>query len=42
MVGGYTIFIPRECIKPIKMNVEEVMRNSLIAWLSQNKNSSKK
>jgi len=42
MVGGYTIFVPRECIRPIKMNVEELMRNSLIAWLSQNKNISKK
>ena len=42
MVGGYTIFVPRECIRPIKMNVEEVMRNSLIAWLSQNKNIAKK
>ena len=41
MVGGYTIFVPRECIRPIKMNVEELMRNSLIAWLSQNKNNSK-
>ncbi len=42
MVGGYTIFIPRECIKPIKMNVEELMRNSLIAWLSQTNKSQKK
>ncbi len=37
MVGGYTVFVPRECIKPIEMNVEELMRNSLIAWLSQTK-----
>ena len=35
MVGGYTIFVKKECVKPIAMNVEEVMRNSLIAWLSQ-------
>ena len=42
MVGGYTIFVPRECIRPIKMNVEEVKRNSLIARLSQNKNIAKK
>tara|TARA_E500000331_G_scaffold130875_1_gene128128 strand:+ start:141 stop:740 length:600 start_codon:yes stop_codon:yes gene_type:complete len=42
MVGGYTIFVPREYIKPIKMNVEELMRNSLIAWLSQNSNNTNK
>ena len=33
MVGGYTFFVPRSWIKPIPMGVEEVMRNSLIAWL---------
>jgi uncharacterized membrane protein len=35
MVGGYTFFVPRSWIKPIPMGVEEVMRNSLIAWLSK-------
>jgi len=39
MVGGYTFFVPKSWIKPIPMGVEEVMRNSLIAWLSK---SSKK
>ena len=42
MVGGYTIFVPKKYVKPIQMSVEEVMRNSLIAWLSQNNNFKRK
>ena len=35
MVGGYTLFVPKESVKPIPIRVEEVMRNSLFAWLSK-------
>lgn len=34
MIGGYTLFVPREWITPIQMSVEEAMRSSLIAWMS--------
>lgn len=33
-VGGYTVFVPRDWIIPIDMSAEEVMRNSLFAWMS--------
>lgn len=36
-VGGYTVFVPREWIRPIEMTAEEVMRNSLFAWMSNAK-----
>jgi len=32
-VGGYTVFVPRDWIIPIEMSAEEVMRNSLFAWM---------
>ncbi|HUH87817.1 MAG TPA: DUF502 domain-containing protein [Pusillimonas sp.] len=35
MIGGYTIFVPVEWVQPIDMSVEEVMRSSLIAWMSR-------
>jgi len=34
MIGGYTLFVPREWVTPINMSVEEAMRFSLIAWMS--------
>jgi uncharacterized membrane protein len=36
MIGGYTVFVPREWITPIAMSVEEAMRQSLIAWMALN------
>jgi uncharacterized membrane protein len=33
-VGGYTVFVPRNWIRPIEMSAEEVMRNSLFAWMN--------
>jgi len=34
MIGGYTVFVPREWVTPIAMSVEEAMRQSLIAWMA--------
>lgn len=34
MIGGYTIFVPREWVHPISMSVEEAMRASLFAWMN--------
>jgi len=34
MIGGYTLFVPREWVTPINMSVEEAMRSSLIAWMT--------
>ncbi len=36
MIGGYTVFVPREWVTPIDMSVEEAMRQSLIAWMALN------
>jgi len=33
MIGGYTVFVPREWLTPIDMSVEEAMRSALIAWM---------
>lgn len=33
MIGGYTVFLPREWVTPINMTVEEAMRSTLIAWM---------
>ena len=35
MIGGYTVFVPREWVQPIEMTVEEAMRSSLFAWMSR-------
>lgn len=35
MIGGYTVFVPREWLTPINMSTEEVMRSSLFAWMSK-------
>jgi uncharacterized membrane protein len=37
MIGGYTVFVPREWVTPIDMSVEEAMRSSLIAWMSSSR-----
>lgn len=34
MIGGYTVFVPRDWVQPIEMSVEEAMRSSLFAWMS--------
>lgn len=34
MIGGYTVFVPREWVQPIAMSVEEAMRAALFAWMS--------
>lgn len=36
-IGGYTVFVPREWVTPVEMSAEEVMRNSLFAWMMNNK-----
>jgi uncharacterized membrane protein len=33
MIGGYTVFVPRDWVRPIDMSVEEAMRWSLFAWM---------
>lgn len=35
MIGGYTVFVPRDWVRPIDMSVEEAMRASLFAWMKQ-------
>lgn len=35
MIGGYTVFVPRDWVQPIEMSVEEAMRASLFAWMAQ-------
>jgi len=34
MIGGYTVFVPRDWVQPIDMPVEEAMRSTLFAWMS--------
>ncbi|HMA11090.1 MAG TPA: DUF502 domain-containing protein [Steroidobacteraceae bacterium] len=34
MIGGYTVFVPRDWVQPIDMSVEEAMRLSMFAWMS--------
>jgi uncharacterized membrane protein len=34
MIGGYTVFVPRDWVQPISMSVEEAMRASLFAWMA--------
>ncbi len=34
MIGGYTVFVPRDWVQPIEMSVEEAMRSALFAWMS--------
>ncbi|AOW11580.1 hypothetical protein LPB72_22875 [Hydrogenophaga crassostreae] len=37
MIGGYTVFVPRQWTTPIDMSVEEAMRSALIAFMASNK-----
>ncbi|MCM3563052.1 MAG: DUF502 domain-containing protein [Hydrogenophaga sp.] len=39
MIGGYTVFVPRDWVTPIDMSVEEAMRSSLLAWMSSSRES---
>lgn len=32
-IGGYTLFLPKSWVRPVKMGVEESMRNIITAWL---------
>lgn len=34
MIGGYTVFVPRDWLTPVNMSVEEAMRSSLFAWMA--------
>lgn len=34
MIGGYTVFVPRDWVHPVEMTVEEAMRAALFAWMS--------
>ena len=34
MIGGFTVFIPREHVRPIKMSMEEAMRFVLTAGIT--------
>ena len=38
MIGGYTVFVPREWVQVLDMSVEEAMRSSLTAWMGNTKN----
>ena len=33
MIGGYTVFVPRNWVQPIDISVEEAMRASMFAWM---------
>lgn len=33
-MGGYTCFIPRDWLRPLDISVEEAMRNTLMGWIS--------
>jgi len=35
MIGGYTVFVPRDWVHPVAMSVEAAMRLSLTAWMSR-------
>jgi uncharacterized membrane protein len=37
MIGGYTVFVPREWVQVLDMSVEEAMRSSLTAWMGNTK-----
>ena len=34
MIGGYTLFVPREHVRPLKMSMEEAMRFALTAGIT--------
>ena len=38
MIGGYTVFVPRDWVQVLDMSVEEAMRSSLTAWMGTPKN----
>ncbi|MDP1766330.1 MAG: DUF502 domain-containing protein [Methylotenera sp.] len=42
MIGGYTVFVPRDWLQPIDMSVEEAMRSSLFAWMATHNNVNSK
>ncbi|TNF61961.1 MAG: DUF502 domain-containing protein [Burkholderiales bacterium] len=42
MIGGYTVFVPRDWVTPIDLSVEEAMRSTLIAWMASNRSDEKK
>lgn len=38
MIGGYTVFVPRDWVQPIDMSVEEAMRAAMFAWMRSSDN----
>jgi uncharacterized membrane protein len=38
-IGGYTVFVPRDWLKPVNMSVEEAMTSSLFAWMENHDNA---
>jgi uncharacterized membrane protein len=38
MIGGYTVFVPRQWVTPLNLTVEEAMRSTLIAWMASSRN----
>lgn len=42
IVGGLTVFVPREYIHRVDMKVEEAMRSALTAWMPAQKNADAK
>jgi hypothetical protein len=38
MIGGYTVFVPRDWVQVLDMSVEVAMRSSLTAWMGNPKN----
>lgn len=39
MIGGYTIFVPRSWTKNLDIGVEEAMKQTLVAWMPQKRDS---
>jgi uncharacterized membrane protein len=37
MIGGYTVFVPRDWVTPIDLSVEAAMRSTLIAWMASSR-----
>lgn len=40
MIGGYTVFVPRDWVTSVDMSVEEAMRSTLIAWMASSRSTS--
>jgi uncharacterized membrane protein len=40
MIGGYTVFVPRDWVQPLDMSVEEAMRLAMFAWMDGSRDPS--